>query len=1076
MASIALCQNGTFSFYYGQLADLIRKPLARNPTILLVCWSDHYMERPRVASSCGLLAAGLLSLAACRDDPRAASFRSAVLLVAPDDPDDLDARLAQSMAEYLSTITDRPVVPVAVADADYDGLADLEALAAHHRAGLVVVLSAERLASDEVDASRMAALGEQGFVLETHDVGDWTNSLVDEPELDDGRGATVVLTAGAARLPRQYAAYELLRRLGVRFYHPEQEHVPVHDPADLRDLARRPTLLHREGQRDYLPDFAWRSWSFHSAHPLEHLEAFSDPDHPIDEAVRVNDWIVKGFGNRFRGAGRGVVSDEARARRADELEALRVQLGFATGSGIQLHNLQQGASAEIDPASPIPVQQQIETLVTDKLAEVPDARWFGIHFGPTEFTTTPDEETVQWIDWAGQAALRLRPDIEIEINNHITGSQPTLHYDDLGCPSGTNDEGRSDYYDLAFHSDPRLGVSVHTVMFYPLEGPAPVYAQRSFAHKRCLMEQATAAGRPLTWFPEGAWWLSFDNSVPVYLPLYLWARARDIELVRPLLASRGGTLRGHRMFDSGHEWGYWQQDYLVGLMAWNADATLDQVLGEIFDPLCEPAAWRDGCAAKAEAIAVLHEIMDQQRALFLEREDWRGRPGGLYAYFAGEDDADVLAADSGLEFRPVRVAFRELLGWDEAAIAHFRATDLAALHEAAAAYEGWRARLEQLEAQVPATGRAWLDEVRDGVEIDGLRAAHTALAYEAVLRYREAVLAGEAEPGNAAHPFWLDALGVLASAQQVIQRREAEYRYPGAQVYGGGLTPATAVDNGTTYPYRVQTKAHLLTYWTGRQAQVTSILVGQGAGETSGLQLDEALASLGEPLAIEWPQLEGLGGAIDIGGLGVEPPTSSVELGDTPGYWPVSGELLSSGAPLEVTGAVVRSDVLATTPAKGMTLLVPTDPAAQGVLSGVLPALRWAWLPEPAALAFAPDPEADGSVRYADIVYAPVISGSAAAFRTARVGFALPVGTTSGGEALTITMTDVELSGSVDAAGIVHPLVLAGQMSVADIVVAAIALGGFDEAGTLALLGGVWGFDPSAPPESVPIEAELTVE
>jgi hypothetical protein len=1030
------------------------------------------VEIARAHSSRWLLVAGLLSLAACREDPRAATLRSTVLLVVPDDPDPLDQRLAEVMAQYLSTIADRPVVPVAVADADYDTLADVEALAAHHRAGLVVVLAADRLVSDQVDGSRMAALGEQGFVLETHDVGRWANPLGDEP------GATVVLTAGAARLSRQYAAYELLRRLGVRFFHPEQEHVPVHDPADLRDLARRPTLLHprRAGQRDYLPDFQWRSWSFHSPHPLEHLEAFSDPEHPIDEAVHVNDWIVKGFGNRFRGAGRGVVDEDARQRRSEELEDLRELLGFATGTGISLHNLQQGASAEIDPTSPIPVREQIETLVASKLDAVPDARWFGIHFGPTEFTTTPDEETVQWIDWAGQAALRLRPELSVEINSHITGGQPSPHYDDLGCPSGTNDDGRIDYYDLPHHSDPRLGVSVHTVMFYPLEGPARVYDQQSFAHKRCLMEHASAQGRPLTWFPEGAWWLSFDNSVPMYLPLYLWARARDIELLRPLLATRGGTLGGHRMFDSGHEWGYWQQDYLVGLMAWNADATLDEVLGEVFDPLCEAGAWRDGCAAKAEAIAVLQEIMAHQRVLFLEREDWQGRPGGIYAYFSGEDDADVLAAASGLEFRPVRVPFSDVLGWDAAGVAHFRETDLAALQEAATAYEGWLARLEALAPTVPEAGRPWLDEVRDGVEIDGLRAAHAALLYEAVIRYREAQLAGDEDPEPAARPAWLAAQAVLAEVQRVIQRREADYRYPAAQAYGGGLTPATAVDNGTTYPYRVHTKTHLMTYWLGRQDQVDAILAGQGGGATAGLRLREAMDDVGASLVIEWPELAGLGGVLDVGGREVEPPAMQLELGDARGYWPVSGELVADGTPLAVTGAVVRSDVRATTPAKGLALVHPNDPATAGVLAGVLPALRWAWLAEPAALAFAPDPDGDGSVSHEDIVYALVVSGDAAGFRTAKVGFELPVGRTSGGEALTITIADAELSGVVDGNALSNPVVLEGQLSVDDIVKSAIELAGFDEGGTLALLGGVWGFDPADPPEWVPITAELTVE
>ena len=1010
-----------------------------------------------------LLVAGLSSLGGCRDQARRASFSGPVMLVVPEHTDDLGQRLADDMARYLTRVSDLPVEPWPVSSA-YDALDDLERLAAREHAGLVVVLEADRLAPDVVDSARLEALGDDGFVLEARDVGGWASRLGDEP------GATVVLTAGVDRLPRQYAAYELLRRLGVRFFHPEQEYVPVHDRADLRDLARRPTALHRDGP-DYRPDFRWRSWSFHSAHPLEHLEAFSDPAHPIDEAERVNDWIVKGFGNRFRGAGRGVVSDADRARREAELERLRERLGFSRGTGISLHNLQQGASAEIDPTSSVPVRQQIETLVADKLAAMPGARWFGIHFGPTEFTTTPDEQTVQWIDWAGQAALRLRPDIEVEINSHVTGAQPSPNYDDLGCPSGTNDDGRIDYYDLAHHTDPRLGISVHTVMFYPLEGPARVYNQRSFAHKRCLMERASAAGRPLRWFPEGSWWLSFDNPVPVYLPLYMDARARDIELLRPLLPRNGGTLTGHRMFNSGQEWGYWQQDYLVGLMAWNADITLGEVLGELFDPLCEPAAWAEGCAERSEAIAVVQEVIAHQRAMFLEQEDWQGRPGGRYAYFAGEDEGDELAAASGLEFRPVRVSFRDVMAWDAEAIEHFRATDLAALHDAAGAYDRWRARLDAVEARVPEAGRPWLTEVRDGVEITGLRAAHIALLYDAILRMREAELMGAPVPGNAGVGAWTDALGLIGRVIAVVDRRERAYRYPAAQTHGGGLTPTSAAENGTPYPYRVHTKTHLLTYWINRQARVSEILVGQP--DAPGLQLREAIERVGVPLEIRWA---GLSGALAIGAHSVEAPVAELDLGSAPGYWPVSGELSTGGAGLPVAGGVVRSDVLATTPAKGLVLVSPADPAAAGVLSSVLPAMRWAWVPEPMALAFAPDDDGDGSVAFEQVVHAPVSEGGPAGFRTEAVRFELPVAISGGGDPLFITVDQAEFSGAVDAAGLVHPVSLSGQLEVDDIVATAMALAGFDEAGTLELLGGVWGFDPAEPPQWVPIEADLVLE
>lgn len=1018
-----------------------------------------------------LLAVGLVSVAACRDDARGGQLRPSVLVIAPDQTDTIGNELVETTETYLGSIGGRPVQVLRVADERVDTLADVERLAARERAGLVVVLEADRLASDMVGPQQMGTLGEHGFWLGTHEVGQWRNGLDDQP------GATVVLAAGNGRLPRQYATYELLRRLGARFFHPEQEHVPRHDPADLRDLARRPTLLHRGGPA-YLPDFAWRSWSFHGAHPLEHLEAFSDPSHPIAEAVRVNEWIAKGFGNRFRGAGRGVVSEEQRAVRAAELEEVRDHMGFPRGTGISLHNLQQGASAEIDPDSEVPVREQIEALVADKLAAMPDARWFGIHFGPTEFTTTPDEQTVQWIDWAGQAALRLRPDIRVEINSHVTGSQPSPHFDDLGCGSGTNDEGRIDYYDLPHHTDPRLGIQVHTVMFYPLEGPARVYEQQTFEHKRCLMERASAQGRTIQWFPEGSWWLGFDNSVPMYLPLYLWSRARDIELLRPLLASRGGgTLDAHRMFDSGHEWGYWQQDYLAGLLAWNADATLGQVLGEVFDPLCEPATWREGCEAKREAIAVLEEIIDHQRELFLQREDWQGRPGGIYAYFAGEEEGDELAAAAGLEFRPVRVPFAEVLRWDEAELTHFRQTDLAALRQASLAYDGWRARLDALRPRVPEAGVPWLDEVIDGVEIDGLRAAQAANLYEAVVRYREVSLEGTNSPAVSAYPFSLAALEVLAQAQRVIARREQGYRYPAAQTHGGGVTEATAIANGTTYPYRVHTKTHLLTYWLNRQAQVTQLIVGGGLDEGPALRLSEALDRSGASLQVDWPDLEGLGGQLMVGEHVLEPPAEALALGDAPGYWPVSAELTTSGPPLSLSGGVVRSDVLATTAAGGMALLYPDDPATEGVLAGVLPSLRWAWVPQPAALVLAPDGDADGSVSFDAVVHAAVVQGDGASgFSTAPVELALPVAVGADGMPLSITVAEAVLSGRVEAGAIVSPITLDGQLSVDDIVKAAVELAGFDEEGTLVLLAGVWGFDPADPPQWVPIVAELTVE
>ena len=296
----------------------------------------------------------LAALSGCSEHPRAAeSGSSSSLLILPTDADPAMERLALEASTYLERVTgDVPRVE------HTDDWSHARALARQARAPLVVVLDGSSFLPQRYDAPRLDALGESGFVLDAFEEGTWRST-------DGGFGAAFIMLDGNTVLSQQYALYESMRRLGVRFFHPEHEFVPQHALGDLRPLALRPTALHREGL-DYIPDYDWRSWSFHGSHPLEHLESFSDGDVPIDEARNVNAWIVKNRGNRFRGAGRGVSSDESRARRVDELEALRTDMGFARGTGITLHNEQQGASAEIDPSRPEPVQEQIETLVERK--------------------------------------------------------------------------------------------------------------------------------------------------------------------------------------------------------------------------------------------------------------------------------------------------------------------------------------------------------------------------------------------------------------------------------------------------------------------------------------------------------------------------------------------------------------------------------------------------------------------------------------------------------------------------------------------------------------------------------------
>ncbi len=1017
----------------------------------------------------------------CKTSPTLEDGGVMIALQKAEDP--LDSRLLGSLERYTEMLAGSKPHIVRLESTQHQGILDV---AAKQRAGLVLVLDAHKIATDILSEGKAKEVGQDGFWLIAKDHGDWGNRLGSE-------GATVVYTAATSKLGRQYAVYEFLRRLGARFYHPEQEFLPRNDLDQLRERAKTPTTIaHKDKDGKpldlYKGDFVFRSYSFHGSHPLEHQEAFSDGRHPIDEAARVNDWIIKNRGNKFRGAGRGVAPADAREKRVKELDDLRILLGFPRGAGITLHNEQQGSTGVVDRKSTVPVKEQIETYVTKRLQEVPDADEFGIHFGPTEFTTTPDKETIDWINWAGQKALSLRPDIRVVINNHTTGTQPMPNFDDLGCSPQTNSNGRIDYYDLAFHTDKRFGVKVHTVMFYPLEGPAFVYNQKTFSHKLCLMQKASAQGRLLEYFPEGSWWLSFDNPIPVYLPLYIWGRWRDIELIRPLLkTSGGGTLDAHRMFNSGHEWGYWQQDYAVGLWHWNANLSLNDAVGELMDPLCKASEWKSGCAARTEAMDVMLKLMEHQKENFLDRKDWQGLAGGLYAYFAGEDPADEIAAVSGFAFRPVRVAFRDVSRWNEKQIKHFKETDLTALQSIEDTHDGFLKRLQVIQPQVPEAGRPWLEEFVDGVEINVLRARQTRLLYQAVIVWRETQIANDAarkldpnaaqkDPQTEAKPLFDQAKQALQSAEIVIRRREKSYRYPAAQVHGGGLTPETAVPNGTTYPWRVHTKTRLMTYWNNRHEQVDALLSGKGE-DPYALKITPTFAAPGDALSITWPKVPGLSATLQLGTQPLDPSMTNIGLGKDPGYWSISGIMRADGRDIDIQGGVVRATLRATTASGKLNLLEPDNGLAKTTLRTLLPILQWARLDgEKPLLVLGPDLNKDGQPLFSDVLAIP-LKADAQGFESEPTQITMPIPDPATGQrALSITLSEIVLRGDAQANALQGKITMQGKMSIDDLVNALIQLAGFDRKGALETLGGILGFDPKNPPAGIPFKAEFPLE
>ena len=102
---------------------------------------------------------------------------------------------------------------------------------------------------------------------------------------------TLVELMGGGLLGRQYAGYDLLHRIGVRFFHPEQEYVP--DSPDWPLTAF---------DVEHTPPFKLRSVSLHLTHPLELGDAFNlGKEEYMPEVKRYIDWVVKNYASDGRG-------------------------------------------------------------------------------------------------------------------------------------------------------------------------------------------------------------------------------------------------------------------------------------------------------------------------------------------------------------------------------------------------------------------------------------------------------------------------------------------------------------------------------------------------------------------------------------------------------------------------------------------------------------------------------------------------------------------------------------------------------------------------------------------------------
>src|SRR5690606_29324855 len=138
--------------------------------------------------------------------------------------------------------------------------------------------------------------------------------------------------------------------------------------------------------------------------------------------------------------------------------------------------------------------------------------------GFSEFTHPDDTAMLAWLDaFADRVAHH---GMESLAKAHVSQGQVAKSFVDplTGGPLNFNF--------LTRLADPRLGVMPHTVQHYALDDPAPTYGATDFGFIRRFMQEEAGA-RKVVWFPETAYWVSFDVDVPLFLPVYADRRVHD---------------------------------------------------------------------------------------------------------------------------------------------------------------------------------------------------------------------------------------------------------------------------------------------------------------------------------------------------------------------------------------------------------------------------------------------------------------------------------------------------------------------------------------------------------------------
>ncbi len=662
---------------------------------------------------------------------------------------------------------------------------------------LIIAIGDSAIENRIIPKAEVSALPNEGFIVRSGKLGAGTVLAAH---------GTTATNHPHGNLGAFHGAYALLEEIGFAFLHPLSPTTP--------SALHLPTSIDRRE----VPRWDTRETHLHTQHPLELTELLqgfgkTGPDDQagfeamLPEWDRFLEWAVANGQNGVEWFLLWASTFEKFADSDTRIARLRVLVDRAHTFDI---------SAGID--APITFQQQHSyrllrnqnkddlnaelTEIRTRLDWLDKAGWdfYGIESGTSEFTAPDAPRMLAWMNEVAKHLDEKHGGKRAFIKVHCSTGQVADGYPDpvTGKPINFNM--------LPHHADKRLGVLPHTVQHYGLEDPAPTYGNTNFDYIRNFVWQE-AGTRPTVFYPESAYWVSFDVDVPLFLPLYADRRLADLSLLAQDEAGNGKKMDGQLVFSSGWEWGYWLNDVVAARAAWQP-RPLQEMLSR---------ALRVFGVATNDVVQWISDVVAVEQALLIEGRV-NGKPPAEIAmrngqaYLQGwETWDDVSKIGTGFSV-PLKMTQPDKLGLvDMRNPLHGGPGYSAEVEPLLAELEtrmGLLAqRADDLRAKIPAEGRDLFDDLADAMKMTALRAKQVHGLYDYVDGYFDTAQAKRLERLSAARK-------ALDDAAAIVVEREKHYRVPADRIAAwraGGAAPIGS--NPTAYSYGYLWSVRSLYYW-----------------------------------------------------------------------------------------------------------------------------------------------------------------------------------------------------------------------------------------------------------------------